>query len=135
MKAELKRDSKGRFTVKAGKKPDAKKVDVQLHFERPEGLSDAEYIKCLEKECETLKLTSERYMSQYLNDRVAVKKGEKHLDQYLFAMDAMREAYMQIGWYYHHLPWITRLVYRKKIAYLNKVLDDMVAKAELLDRE
>lgn len=158
MSKEQKRDKNGRFTGKT-----AKKVEVELNVERPKEMSKDEYIKQLEAESEAYKITSERFMGSYLTacseinqlkaeiaeiepykrhfDRLLdvaknwKKRALAEQDKHLYVLDALREAYMQLGWYQNQLSWWTKKKHREKILNMDMHLDKMVSHAERLDEE
>ena len=134
-KKEPKRDKNGRFTKKANKP----KVEVSIEVEPKTVPFEQKVIAVTEDEYEQLKLEhdafkilAEKYMGKYLNKCYALKIEE---GKHLFCLDALREAYMQIGWFTRQLSWWTKRKYRNKMQEMERTLDRMFLHAESLDRE
>ena len=122
------------------------KVNVEVEVGRPEGMPTAEYIKQLETERDAFKITAENFMSKYLNQRVEIKElaeeiekrdrlQDKILTREVMLKDVIREMYMYIGWLKYKMFRFQRIRLHRDFVELDTHIDDMMAKAEGLDRE
>lgn len=114
-KETIKRDKNGRF-AKKGLPADG-------------GMNQEEYIKHLELERDAFKITAEKVSSMYLNKCAEWSKERTAL------MDAIRLAYMHIGWFRSKLSFFTKMKNRDKIIDMEMEMDRLLSEAEGLDRE
>lgn len=117
---------------KEAKKKATKKVELGVEVEEPKFKNVKEELDYWKNLAEGYKLAVEKTGSLYLNKCEECKKAE---EKFVSTLDALRIAYMHIGWFTNKLSWWTRKLNRKKILDMQMQLDNMLAKAEGLDKE
>ena len=154
-KEQTKRGKNGRYAKKSTK------VEMEVTVEEPKFKNTKEELEYWKTLAEGYKVALEDIGSRYLNARKDIKdlkvyvhelesyerhwkglldtaktwkkRALKWQDMYLNVLDAMRYAYIYIGWYRNHLSWWTKKKHREKIIDMETDLDNRVYNAECLD--